>query len=144
METFGKTVTHESVSFRNTKDRWSCFGNWFNTKDQEIGNYYNEDGVLTLENVANFLIEHKDMTCNAGCKVPMLAQGETTYEVEVARFWDGDGGTDDVEVLGQVTIKRTGNICLAKFDTSRAGQRQQRTALAERECRTVHSTISKN
>ena len=125
MSAYGNTITHESVSFRAIgKDKmFGCFGNWFNTKNQEIGNYYNDDNVLTLKNVAKFLTDHKDMTCGEGCNIPMLTQGETTYEVEVARFWDNEGGTDDVETLGRVTIKRTGNICQAKFDTSKAGQR---------------------
>jgi len=107
MSSYGKTITHESVSFRAIgKDKmFGCFGNWFNTKDQEIGAYYN-NGRITLEGVKRFLLDHADMTCSHGCGTKMLELGTTTYEVEVARFWDNEGGTDDIENLGRLEITR--------------------------------------
>jgi hypothetical protein len=115
MSAYGKTITHESVSFRNTKDRWSCFGNWFNTKDQEIGNYY-KDGKLTIERVADFLIEYADKTCGYGCPDTMVkVNALTVYEVEVARYWDNEQSTDDVELIGKVYITRTDKTYDVRF-----------------------------
>ena len=125
MSAYGKTITHESVSFRKLgkNNMFGCFGNWFNTKDQEIGAYY-IDGELHLERVADFLVDMKDNTCGYGCELPLLPEGETTFEVEVARFWDGDGGTDDVEILGNITlVRKDGIVTDIRLDMSVARRR---------------------
>lgn len=109
METFGNTITRESISFQDWDNFGDCFSSWFQPKDfgQEIDDYYT-DGEITLEDIAKFLHDLRDMTCGQGCKLPLVAVGQTrTFEVERARFWDNEGGTNDCFILGKITITRT-------------------------------------
>tara|TARA_R100000234_G_C4901668_1_gene135913 strand:- start:59 stop:460 length:402 start_codon:yes stop_codon:yes gene_type:complete len=107
---FGKVITRESISFTDWDNYGRCFSNWFQPKGfgQEIDDYYGLDGDITLSQIADFISDLKDMTCGHGCKLPLLKIGQTrTFEVERARFWDNEGGTDDCFILGKITITRT-------------------------------------
>ena len=114
METFGNTITHETIQFRNTDfdKSFLCWGNWFQTKDQEISEYYT-DGEITLEAIARFLVDNAQMLCHDQLQLP---DGETTeYEIVRARFWDNEGGTDDVTNMGKIAITRTPNDFTVHF-----------------------------
>ena len=107
MTTNEKTLTHETIQFENTdsNEMFKCFGNWFQTKDQEIGEYYT-DGDINLEGIARFLVDNAQMMC---CDLPnvLLPAGRVVkFKVTRAKFWDGDGGTNDVEVMGYVEVIR--------------------------------------
>jgi hypothetical protein len=110
MTTYGKTLTHETIQFENTDsdEMFKCFGNWFQTKDQEIGEYYT-DGEISLEAIARFLVDNAQMMCCDGAhgKVLLTAGRVVEFKVTRAKFWDGDGGTNDVEVMGKIEITRT-------------------------------------
>jgi hypothetical protein len=102
-----KTLTHETIQFQNTDsdEMFLCFGNWFQTKDQEIGEYYT-DGEISLEAIARFLVDNAEFAC---CDLPnvLLPVGKfVEFKVTRAKFWDGDGGTNDVEVMGAIKIIR--------------------------------------
>lgn len=108
--TFGNVITRESISFTDWDNFGFCFANWFQPKGmgQEIDDYYNLDGNITLDDIAKFLHDLRDMTCGHGCKLPLVKVGQTrTFEVERARFWDNEGGTNDCFTLGKITITRT-------------------------------------
>lgn len=108
MEKFGNTVTHESISFEDFDNFGNCFANWFQPKGhgQEIDSYY-KDGDITLDDIARFFIDLKDMTCSQGCQKPLLEIGKTrTFTIYRAKFWDNEGGTNDVTNLGKVTLTR--------------------------------------
>lgn len=107
---FGNVITRESISFEDWDNFGTCFANWFQPKDfgQEIDSYYDADGNITLDAIAKFLHDLRDMTCGFGCTLPLVKVGQTrTFEVERARFWDNEGGTDDCFTLGKITITRT-------------------------------------
>jgi len=110
MTTYGNTITHETIQFENTDsdEMFKCFGNWFQTKDQEIGEYYT-DGEISLEAIARFLVDNAQMMCCDGAhgKVLLTAGRVVEFKVTRAKFWDGDGGTNDVEVMGKIEITRT-------------------------------------
>jgi hypothetical protein len=102
-----KTLTHETIQFQNTDsdEMFLCFGNWFQTKDQEIGEYYT-DGEISLEAIARFLVDNAEMKCCDGAHDNVLFPAGKFVEFKVtrAKFWDGDGGTNDVEVMGAIEI----------------------------------------
>ena len=107
-KTIGKTITRETISFMDFDNRWNCFSDWFQPKGlgQEIDSYY-KDGEITLNSLAQMLHDLKDMTCSQGCKIPLLKKGQTrTFVIERARYWDNEGGTNDVITLGKITITR--------------------------------------
>ena len=110
MTTYGNTLTHETIQFENTDSdkMFGCFGNWFQTKDQEISEYYT-DGEISLEAIARFLVDNAQMMCCDGAhgKVLLTAGRVVEFKVTRAKFWDGDGGTNDVEVMGKIEITRT-------------------------------------
>lgn len=108
--TFGNVITKESISFEDWDNFGSCFANWFQPKGmgQEIDNYYNLDGNITLDDIAKFLHDLRDMTCGFGCTLPLVKVGQTkTFEVKRNRFWDNKGSTGDCFILGKITITRT-------------------------------------
>lgn len=108
MTTYGNTITHETIQFENTDSdkMFGCFGNWFQTKDQEISEYYT-DGEISLEAIARFLVDNAQMLCHEKVQLPV---GETNeYRITRARFWDNEGGTDDVTRMGKIAITRTPN-----------------------------------
>ena len=118
MTTYGNTLTHETIQFENTDsdEMFKCFGYWFQTKEQEIGEYYTNDSI-SLNAIANFLVDNAQMMCcgDAHGKVLLPAGRVVEFKITRARFWDGDGGTNDVEVMGKVQITRTPNdeFCVA-------------------------------
>jgi len=108
MSKFGNTLTHESISFEDWDNFGNCFANWFQPvgHGQEIDNYY-KDGEISLHDIASMIISLRDMTCGQGCDKPLLELLKTrTFTVERARFWDNEGGTNDVTVLGKITFSR--------------------------------------
>lgn len=109
-KTFGNVITRESISFMDWDNFGNCFSHWFQPKGvgQEIDDYYNLDGNITLDDIAKFLHDLRDLTCGQGCNLPLVKVGQTrTFEVERARFWDNEGGTNDCFTLGKITITRT-------------------------------------
>ena len=106
---YKKVITREDVHFTDVSfDFMNCFANWFQVANvgQEIDDYY-VDGEITLEAVANFVLDYKDMTCGQGCNKPLLEDGKTvTFEIERDRFWDNKGSTGDCFILGEITFTR--------------------------------------
>ena len=105
---FGNVITRESISFEDWDNFGNCFSNWFQPKGfgQEIDNYY-KDGEITLDNIAKFLHDLRDMTCGQGCNLPLVKIGQTrTFTIERNRFWDNKGSTSDCFGLGKITITR--------------------------------------
>lgn len=105
---YGDVITRETIGFQDWDNFGNCFANWFQPVGigQEIDDCY-KDGEVTLSRIAQMLHDLKDMTCGQGCKIPLLEKGQTrTFEIERARFWDNEGGTNDVTTLGKITITR--------------------------------------
>ena len=102
------TLTHETIQFENTdsEEMFGCFGNWFQTKDQEISEYYT-DGEISLEAIARFLVDNAQMMCHD--KVLLPAGRVVEFKVTRAKFWNDEGGTNDVTVMGKIEITRTPN-----------------------------------
>ena len=109
---YGQEVTREDIHFMDMSfDFFNCFANWFQVANvgQEIDAYY-KDGEIKIEDIARFVLDNKDMTCNHGCNKPLLEDGKTvTFEVERDRFWDNKGSTSDAFILGELTFTRTGD-----------------------------------
>ena len=117
MKTDGKTITSETIRFQATdfEKRFTCLCDWFQRSDQEISEYYT-DGEITLEAIARCLVDHAQMMCHDRVLLPV---GETVeWEVTRARFWDNDGGTDDVTNMGKIEITRTPNDFSIHFTIS--------------------------
>jgi hypothetical protein len=106
MTTYGKTITNETIQFQATdfEKRFTCLGDWFQRSDQEISEYYT-DGEITLEAIARFLVDNAQWKCHDRVLLPVGTIVE--YRITRARFWDNDGGTDDVTNMGKIAITRT-------------------------------------
>jgi hypothetical protein len=101
---YGKVITREDIHFMDMSfDFFNCFANWFQVANvgQEIDDYY-KDGEIKIEDVARFVLDNKDMTCNHGCNKPLLEDGKTvTFEVELTFTRTGDNVAFSVKPINK-------------------------------------------